>query len=49
MNPLYKSTASLKNAEELNETGLNIPLHPSMTMNDVDYVVEKIKGCELLK
>lgn len=49
MNPLYKSIASLKNAEELNETGLNIPLHPSMTMNDVDYVVEKIKGCELLK
>lgn len=49
MNPLYKSTASLKNCEELNETGLNIPLHPSMTMNDVDYVIEKIKGCELLK
>lgn len=49
MNPVYNSSAKLANSEELNETGLNIPLHPSLSMNDVDYVVEKIKGCELLK
>lgn len=49
MNPLYRSSAVLKNCEELNETGLNIPLHPSLTMNDVDFIVEKIKGCELLR
>ena len=49
MNPLYKSKAKLKNCEELNETGLNIPLHPSLTMDDVDFIVEKIKGCELLQ
>ena len=48
MNPLYKSSITLKNCEELNETGLNIPLHPSLTMEDVDYIVEKVKGCELL-
>ena len=46
MNALYKSNAKLKNCEELNETGLSIPLHPSLSMNDVDYIVEKIKGCE---
>lgn len=49
LNALYKSNAKLPVSEELNETGLNIPLHPSLSMNDVDYIVEKIKGCELLK
>lgn len=49
MNPLYKSDATLPMCEELNETGLNIPLHPSLSMDDVDYIVERIKGCELLK
>ena len=49
MNALYKSNVTLKNCEELNETGLNIPLHPSLTMNDVDYIVEKVKGCEFLQ
>lgn len=48
MNALYKSEQSLKACEELNETGLNIPLHPSLTDNDVDYIVETIKGCELI-
>ena len=43
MNPLYKSKAVLKNCEELNETGLNIPLHPSLTMDDVDKVVTYVK------
>jgi len=42
--PIYKSThLKLKNSELLNEVGLNIPLHPNMTLNDVDYVISKIK------
>lgn len=49
MNPLYKSEQKLPICEELNETGLNIPLHPSLTDNDVDYIVETIKNCPLLK
>lgn len=48
MNPLYKSNSVLKNCEELNETGLNIPLHPNLSMEDVDYIVETIKDCPLL-
>lgn len=43
MNPLYKSNLVLKNCEEMNETGLNIPLHPSLTMDDVDKIVEEMK------
>lgn len=43
MNKLYKSNETLKNCEELNETGLNIPLHPSLSDNDVDYIIETIK------
>lgn len=43
LNPLYQSKVSLPNSEELNETGLNIPLHPSLTMEDVDRIVECIK------
>ena len=43
LNSLYKSKSVLKNCEELNETGLNIPLHPSLTMDDVDKIVENMK------
>ena len=49
MNELYNSKAVLSNCEELNETGLNIPLHPSLTMNDVDYIVDTLRSCDLLK
>lgn len=49
LNPLYRSTAKLPVCEELNETGLNIPLHPSLSMNDVDFIIETIKGCPYLK
>lgn len=42
--PIYNSThLKLKNSEILNETGLNIPLHPSLTLKDVEYVISKIK------
>jgi dTDP-4-amino-4,6-dideoxygalactose transaminase len=30
-------------AEELNETLLNIPLHPNLSNKDLEYVIEKIK------
>lgn len=43
LNPLYMSKVSLPNSEELNETGLNIPLHPSLSMNDVDKIIACIK------
>lgn len=43
MNPLYKSNAVLPNCELMNEDGLNIPLHPSLSMEDVDKIVEYMK------
>jgi len=43
MNAIYKSKASLKNCEELNETALSIPLHPNLSEIDAYYVVAKIK------
>ncbi len=48
MNDLYKSNQVLPVCEELNETGLNIPLHPSLTDTDVDYIVETIRKCPLI-
>lgn len=44
LNAVYKSKAVLPNSELLNETGINIPLHPSLTMNDVDKIVDRIKS-----
>lgn len=43
LNPIYKSNAKLPNCEELNETALNIPLHPGLSDSDVSCVIEKIK------
>lgn len=43
LNPLYQCTEVLPNSEVLNETGLNIPLHPSLSMNDVDKIIFEIK------
>ena len=39
LNPLYNSNVQLSNSEKLNEEGLNIPLHPSLSMDDVEKVV----------
>lgn len=44
LNPLYKSTAKLPNSEKLNEDALSIPLHPNLTMEQVDYIIETIKS-----
>jgi dTDP-4-amino-4,6-dideoxygalactose transaminase len=44
MNKLYGQTdIKLKNSETLNEDCLSIPLHPRLSNNDVDKIVEKIK------
>jgi aminotransferase len=43
---LYKQFGKQKRlpvAEELNETLLNIPLHPNLSNKDLEYVIEKIK------
>ena len=42
--PIYNSAhIRLKNSEILNEAGLNIPLHPNLSENDILYVIECIK------
>ena len=44
MIPIYNSTyLKLKNAEILNNTGLNIPLHPNLSNKDIEYIATKIK------
>jgi dTDP-4-amino-4,6-dideoxygalactose transaminase len=30
-------------AEEFGETGLNLPLHPNMSQDNVEYIVKKVK------
>ena len=45
MNPIYgQMNVSLKNSEKLNETALSIPLHPSLSLEEVSYIVETIKS-----
>jgi dTDP-4-amino-4,6-dideoxygalactose transaminase len=46
LNPLYKSSAKLPNSEVLNEDSLSLPLHPNLTMEQVDYIVDKVKKFE---
>lgn len=42
--PIYKSThLKLKNSEYLNEVGLNIPLHPNLSEQDIEYIITKIR------
>jgi dTDP-4-amino-4,6-dideoxygalactose transaminase len=47
LNPLYQSTAKLENCEILNEDSLSIPLHPNLTLEQVDLIVETIKKFEV--
>jgi len=42
LNGLYKSDKELPAAEELNRTGLNIPLHPRLTDDEVQFVIDTI-------
>lgn len=44
LNPLYGQTElKLKNSEELNQTGLSLPLHPRLSEADVQKVVATVK------
>ena len=44
LNPLYKSNARLPNSEVLNEDSLSLPLHPNLTMEQVEYIVDKVRN-----
>jgi len=43
LNKIYGAEGKLRNCEILNETALNIPLHPNLSESDVDKVIEEIK------
>jgi len=44
MIPIYGAThLKLKNSELLNEIGLNIPLHPRLSEDDIRYIIQTIK------
>lgn len=42
LNPIYKSEVKLPNSERLNEVGLNIPIHPNISSDDVEFIVNSI-------
>jgi len=45
MNKLYKQThINLSNAERLNKEALSVPIHPNLTMKEVEYIVNTIKS-----
>jgi len=46
MNPIYNSNQRLPNCEQLNEDALSIPIHPSLTEAQVNYIVDSIKKFE---
>ena len=44
MNPIYISSARLPVCEQLNEEGLNLPLHPNLSAADVDKIVSTVRA-----
>lgn len=44
LNEIYKSTVQLPISEHLNEVGLNIPLHPRLTNEEVTFIIDKISS-----
>jgi dTDP-4-amino-4,6-dideoxygalactose transaminase len=44
LNPIYKSAARLPNSEQLNEEGLNLPLHPNLSSADVDKIISTVRA-----
>ena len=43
MNPLYGQTSKrLPHSEQLNQDALSIPLHPRLSDDDVDHVIQAI-------
>jgi aminotransferase len=44
LNKIYQQMdVKLPNAEQLNEDALSIPLHPNLKMDEVEYIISKIK------
>ncbi len=46
LNRLYQSDKVLPAAESLNRTGLNIPLHPRLTDDEVQFVIDTILAAQ---
>lgn len=44
LNPIYGSSAKLPNCERLNEEALSIPLHPGLSDQDAEKVLEAVKA-----
>lgn len=44
LNLIYGSTAKLPNCEQLNEEGLNLPLHPNLSEEDVEKIIRTVKN-----
>jgi len=42
LNPIYRSSAKLPVCERLNEEGLNLPLHPNLSTDEVSRVIEAV-------
>jgi aminotransferase len=44
LNPIYKSSAVLPISTQLNEEGLNLPLHPNLGTADIDKIITTVKA-----
>lgn len=44
LNKCYKSSKRLPNCEQLNKDTLSIPLHPNLNLDEVNYIIDKIKS-----
>lgn len=42
LNALYGKSVSLPNAEQLNEDTLNLPLHPNLSLKQVNYIIKSV-------
>ncbi|MGH8033698.1 MAG: DegT/DnrJ/EryC1/StrS family aminotransferase, partial [Lysobacterales bacterium] len=44
LNPIFKATVQLPNSEKLNREALSIPLHPNLSVTDVETVVAAVRA-----
>lgn len=44
MNPIYHSSAKLPLCEQLNEEGLNLPLHPNLSESDINKIITTVRA-----
>jgi len=47
LNPVFNSKANLPVSENLNRTGLNIPLHPNLSTEDLNYIIHSLKSFKI--